>query len=297
MPHLHHAALGSLESAFVTLILVFTALVYLRGWLSLRSSALKQNSPWPAFSFLLGLALIWTAVASAIAPLDHELLTVHMLQHLLLMTIAPPLIWLGRPVGPVLNGLPRRFVESRLVPLWQSRAVKTLAQTLGRPIFTWLAACAALIGWHIPRLFALGMQSPGWHLFEHLSFLVTGLLFWWPVIQPSTDASRQDLSMILYLFFATLPCDILSGFLVFCDRVVYPTYLSSPHLFGFSALVDQQCAAALMWTAVTIVYFVAATILTMHLLSPQSLSEAGSVQPKLSETGIAYSVSPSMEAL
>jgi len=77
----------------------------------------------------------------------------------------------------------------------------------------------------------------------------------------------------LYLFFATLPCDILSGFLVFCDRVVYPIYFSSSHLFGFSALGDQQCAAALMWTCVTVVYLLAGVILTMRLLSPQSSPE------------------------
>jgi cytochrome c oxidase assembly factor CtaG len=72
----------------------------------------------------------------------------------------------------------------------------------------------------------------------------------------------------LYLFLATLPCDILSGFLVFCDRVVYPVFLSSPHSFGLSALEDQQCAGALMWTCVTVVYLIAGTVFTARLLSP-----------------------------
>jgi cytochrome c oxidase assembly factor CtaG len=272
-------------------------LVYLRGRLSLRSKALKVTSAWRAFSFVLGLFLIWVAVASPIAALDHELLTIHMLQHLLLMTLGPPLIWLGAPVGPLSHGLPRRFVESLLVPLWQSHAAKRFAKALGRPKFAWLAACAALVGWHIPRFFVLGMQSVGWHLFEHLSFLATGLLFWWPVVPPSAGASRPDLSMILYLFFATLPCDILSGFLVFSDRVVYPIYFSSTHLLGFSPLVDQQCAAALMWTCVTIVYFVAGAILTMRLLSPQRVPQVGLLQSKLSGVGIPRSVSQSLEAL
>jgi hypothetical protein len=71
----------------------------------------------------------------------------------------------------------------------------------------------------------------------------------------------------LYLFLATLPCDILSGFLVFCDRVVYPVYFSSSQSFGFSALEDQQCAGALMWTCVTLVYLVAGAIVTARLLS------------------------------
>src|SRR5215471_2422066 len=296
MPHLHHAGLWTSRSVFLTLIFVFTAMVFLRGWLFLRSSALKAISAWRAFSFLLGLFFVWVAVASPVAALDHELLTVHMLQHLLLMTFAPPLIWLGAPSGSVLQGLPRRFVEQTLLPLWKSRPETQWVKALGSPKLAWLAACAALVGWHIPIFFALGMQSVGWHLFEHLSFFATGLLFWWPVVQRSTG-SRQDPSMILYLFFATLPCDILSGFLVFSDRVVYPIYFSSSHLLGLSPLVDQQCAAALMWTCVTIVYFVAGAILTMRLLSPQGFSQVDLVQSKLSGVGIPRSVPQSLEAL
>ena len=295
MPHLHHAALGTSGSAFLSLILVCTALVYLRGWLSLRSSRVERISVWGAVSFLSGLFLIWAAMASRIATLDHELLTVHMLQHLLLMTLAPPLIWLGAPIGPVSQGWQRRSVESLPDLLWQSRAVKTIGKALDRRKVAWLAACAALVGWHIPKFFALGMKSAPWHLFEHLSFLVTGLMFWWPVVQPTAHESRQDLSMILYLFLATLPCDILSGFLVFSDRVVYPTYFSSSHLLGFSPLVDQQCAAALMWTCVTIVYFVAGAILTMRLLSPHRPSQFH-LQQQLRLAGIDQPVPQSLEA-
>jgi putative membrane protein len=219
-----------------------------------------------AFSFLGGLFSIWIATASPVAVLDHELLTVHMLKHLLLMTLAPPLIWLGEPVRVLMHGLPRSPQRA-----FHGRVVQTIGHFLGQPQVGWLAATAALVLWHIPPIFALGMQSPAWHFVEQSSFLATGLLFWWPVIQPWPSASIPDLSMILYLFFATLPCDILSGFLVFCDRVVYPIYLSSSQLLGFSALEDQQCAAALMWTCVTVVYLIAGAVLTMRLLSPQRM--------------------------
>src|SRR5215831_13519245 len=160
MTHLHHAASGSPASMFLSLILVITALLYLRGWLSLRSNLAKRHSAWRALSFLTGLFLIWVAVASPIAVLDHELLTVHMLQHLLLMTLAPPLIWLGAPGGPMSHGVPQRFVARLLVPVWRSRASRTIGKVLGRPRFAWLAACAALIGWHLPTLFELVMRSP-----------------------------------------------------------------------------------------------------------------------------------------
>jgi putative membrane protein len=171
-----------------------------------------------------------------------------------------------------LHGLPRQLAASLDDSLFSSRPGKMLGQVLADPRVCWLAASTALIAWHIPAIFALGMRSAAWHLFEQLSFLATGMLFWRPIVQPPEAASRQDLSMVLYLFFATLPCDILSGFLVFSDRVVYPMYFSSSHLFGFSPLIDQQCAAALMWTCVTIVYFVAGVIMTMRFLSPRGLS-------------------------
>ena len=103
--------------------------------------------------------------------------------------------------------------------------------------------------------------------------------------------------MILYLFLATLPCDILSGILVFSDRVAYPIYFSSSHLLGLSPLIDQQCAAALMWTCVTIIYFVAGAILTMRLLSPRVHPQIGIIQRTSHRTGIDRRVSQSLEAV
>jgi cytochrome c oxidase assembly factor CtaG len=142
------------------------------------------------------------------------------------------------------------------------------------PAFSWLAATGTLVVWHIPSVFMLGLQSQVWHSVEQLSFLVSGLLFWSPVVRPSVSISKwPESSILLYLFLATLPCDILSGFLVFCERVVYPIFLSSPLSSGLSALEDQQCAGALMWTCVTIVYVVAGTIFTAHLLSTHRSAE------------------------
>jgi len=282
MPHLHHVTMGSSGPVFLTLILFSTAVVYLRKRLSSPDFA-SPASTWRAISFFAGLFLIWLAMASQIAALDHELLTIHMLQHLLLMTIAPPLILLGVPIRP-------------LVPSQRSRAANRFSKILQRPDFAWLAACATLVGWHIPILFALGMQSVPWHLFEQLSFLATGLLFWWPVIRQPADAAQRDFSLILYLFLATLPCDILSGFLAFSDRVVYPIYFSSSHLMGFSPLVDQQCAAALMWTCVTIVYLVAGAILTVRLLSPQDFPRVGLAQPDFCGTEIGSRTSHTLRA-
>src|ERR1700752_2923455 len=139
MPHLHHGALGSFGSVFLTVTIVFTALVYLRGWLHLRSKIVNGISAWCVCSFLVGLFLIWAAVASPIAGLDHELLTVHMLQHLLLMTLAPPLIWLADPVRSVMYALPQRSVRT-LIQVLQRPSLQILGTVFARPESCWIAA-------------------------------------------------------------------------------------------------------------------------------------------------------------
>jgi putative membrane protein len=129
-------------------------------------------------------------------------------------------------------------------------------------------------------LFTLCARFEILHTVEQITFLGAGLLFWWPVIQPWPTASTGPRwSTLLYLFLATLPCDILSGFLVFSDRVAYPVYLSAPRMFGFSVLEDQQCAAALMWTCVTLVYLMPAAIVSTKLLAPRTSS--GGVVPQV----------------
>ncbi len=266
----------------LTLAIVFSACLYLRGWLHLRSASVNIIPGWRAGSFLLGLFLIWVALGSPLAAFDEELLTVHMVQHLLLMTIAPPLILVAAPVMPLLHGLPRQFVQAVVGPLFRWLPVQRVGRVLSQPAFCWLAAAAALVAWHVPSAFTLALQSERWHVVEHACFLGAGFLFWWPVIQPwPSVAVWPRWSILLYLFLATLPCDILSAFLAFCDRVVYPAYLSTPRQFGISALEDQQCAGALMWTCVTFVYLVPAAILTTRLLSGRSSHEDELVQSEL----------------
>ena len=268
MTHTHHAAF---EAFPVTAALILLALVYMRGWVRVRRLDLHLINGWRAVSFLVGLFFIWAAVASPLAALDHEMLTAHMAQHLLLMTLAPPLIWLGAPVKALLGGLPPLFVQVVIAPIFCSPLIKGFGKTLTQPAIAWFGAAATLVGWHISALFMLGMRSGVGHAIEQSSFLVTGLLFWWPVVRPwPTITELPEWSILLYLFLATLPCDILSGFLVFCDRVVYPAYFASTQPFGLSVLQDQQCAGALMWTCVTLVYMIAGTIGTARLLSAES---------------------------
>jgi putative membrane protein len=270
MPHVMdaHSDVWQLQLP-LTLVCLFTAFVYIRGWLFLRSTSFNRIQIWRAISVLIGMSLIWVAVASPIASWHTELLTAHMVQHLLLMTFGAPLIWLGAPGRPLLIGLPSALMYAFVHPAVR-RPLQRIGRTLGRPAVCWCAATATLVGWHIPAAFTVAMQSHLWHGIELASFLVAGMLFWLPVIHARPDASASTgWSMVVYLFLATLPCDILSAFLVFSERVAYPIYVSTPRQSNLSVFDDQQLAGALMWTAVTIVYLTAGAILSARLLSPQ----------------------------
>ncbi len=269
-PHVHAASESWWFSISLVIALLLAELLYLRGWLRFRSVSLKVIPAWRVIGFSVGLFLIWMAMGSPLATLDEQMLTVHMIQHLLLMTFAAPLILLGLPVMPFLHGLPRQFAQA-VGPVFRRPPVQRLGRMLVRPTFSWLAATATLVGWHVPAIFTLALQSGAWHLFEQATFLVAGLLFWWPVVQPWPNAPREPRwSILLYLFLATLPCDILSAFLVFSERVAYPVYLSVSRQSDLSVLADQQCAGALMWTCITIVYLVPAAILSTRLLAPRN---------------------------
>jgi putative membrane protein len=269
-PHLHATSGSGWFPISLLLALLLTEFLYLRGWFRLRSASAKLIPAWRVISFSLGLFLIWMAVGSPLAALDEQMLTVHMIQHLLLMTFAAPLMLLGLPVTPFLQGLPHRFAQAVVGPLFRWPPAQRFGRMLVRPTFSWLAAAATLVGWHVPAIFTLALQSGAWHLFEQATFLVAGLLFWWPVVQPWPNAPREPRwSILLYLFLATLPCDILSALLVFSERVAFPVYLSASRQSGLSVLADQQCAGALMWTCITIVYLVPAAILSTRLLAPR----------------------------
>jgi putative membrane protein len=267
----------------LTLAVILAASLYLRGWIHLRPVSAHVIPAWRACSFVLGLFLIWVAVGSPLSAFDEELLTVHMVQHLLLMTFAPPLILLGAPVMPFLHGLPRQSVQSVVGPLFRWMPLRWVGRVISQPAFCWLAAAAALVGWHIPAAFTLGLQSESWHIVEHACFVGAGFLFWWPVVQPWPSVSLWPRWSILpYLFLATIPCDVLSGFLVFSDRIAYPNLSSRLRQFSISVLEDQQVAGALMWTCVTLVYMIPAVILTMRLLTMRRSGENHLAQSELS---------------
>jgi len=265
---LHQTATSPISIA-TAVVAGASALVYLRGWSRVRRWFPEFAAACRPGLFLAGLLLAWIVIGSPLSVLDHRLLTFHMLQHLVLMTIAAPLLLLARPGAAFLRGLSTPLRRAAFILLRSTPAVR-LARALTNPAVCWLAGTGVVIAWHVPAAHELSMRSQPWHLVQHLTFLAGGLLFWWPVVDTSRAAERFLPAAPVYLFLATLPCDALSAFLAFCGRVVYPSHASAHASFALSALQDQQCAGALMWFWVTIAYLLPATAITLRLLWPRS---------------------------
>ena len=271
--HAQHGYFSSLTigltTVLTTVILVLLVFVYSRGWFRLRRASPLSFPPWRVAAFAAGLFSLWIALGSPLAALDHQLLTVHMMKHLLLMAVGAPLILLGAPAMPLLCGLPKWFMRLSLLLRSRTPKLSLLGHFLSNPVFCWLTGTAAVIAWHIPTLFQLGLSSDTWHIVENACFLSAGLLFWRPIIRTGPrEAKGPQWSMPLYLFLGTLPCDILSAFLTFCGRVVYSGYVSTARIWNLSPLQDQECAGALMWVCVTFAYLIPAVVITIQILSP-----------------------------
>ena len=253
----------------VNLALFLSVLVYVGGWFRLRRVFPNLISNWRLAAFLTGVCSLWIAIGSPLEAFDDVSLSMHMVQHMLLMVVAPPLVLLGAPLLPLLRGLPRWMVRSTVGPVLCWAPMQWIARFLTQPAFCLLAATVALIGWHVPVAFELALRSGSWHEVEHACFFSTSLLFWWPVVLPfPSNAQWPRWSIPLYLFLGTLPGGALGAFLVFCDRVLYPSYVSAPPLFSVAPLEDQVIAGALMWVFGTIVYLIPAILVTVQLLSP-----------------------------
>lgn len=288
--HLHPPASWSFPVG-LTCGLLAVAIFYSWGWWRCRRMFPGAISVSRMVAFVSGLLFVWIAVGSPLGDLDHRMLTAHMVQHLLLMLAAAPLILLGAPVVPFVHSLPR-LIRRGVFNFSSQQRVRKFGRALTNPAFCLFASSLTVIAWHTPDLFELAMRSPGWHIVQQLSFFATGILFWWPVIQPWPSSARWPRWMIpLYLFFATLPCDALSAFLTFCDRAVYPSYQNGASPLGLSALSDQQLAGSLMWVCVTFVYLLPAVAITMQILAPSQRQRTSPNQestsiPRLGASGL-----------
>ena len=165
---------------FIVLSMILA--IYLLGWRAAFRTRSYELPLWRGACFVAGIISLWIAIASPIDALDDYLLAAHMLQHFILMSVAPPLIVLGAPTVPLLRGLPRWLIRALSRPVFRAPWFHKLCRLITHPVFAWLAMNIAYLGWHVPAMFELTFLSENIHNFEHVCFFLTSTAFWWVVI-------------------------------------------------------------------------------------------------------------------
>jgi putative membrane protein len=196
--------------------------------------------------FVLG----WVALAlSLISPLDtlgdDYLFSAHMIQHMIIAVVAPPLL---------LMGIPRWLAE---LPL-RTAGARTVARWLANPIVAFGAFQADIWLWHAPALYDLTLANDAVHILEHLTFLIFGLMYWLPILSPTPLIPRISRGFaVLYLFVGCQPMVALGALLTFAAHPLYTPYIDAPRVWGLSPLSDQQLGGLIMWLPTNIPYLIA----------------------------------------
>lgn len=223
-----------------------------------------MHRPWPWWRttvFFLGLATLVIALASGIEILAGDLFSVHMLQHMLLTTVAAPLLMLGTPIRPLLRGLPASARRSIVRPIAGAPLARGLMHLLRHPLVAVGIYVGGLYLWHWPALYDAAVENPALHGLEHAHFLIGALLFWSVVIDPEPfKGTLPYAARIVYVLLAGAAQNtLLGGLLSFSTRVLYTHYIDTTARLGIDALTDQRVGGAIMWVPGDAIFLVAAS--------------------------------------
>ena len=243
--------------------IVLGVLIVLAAGLYLRGARARRGWPWWRTAlFLLGLAALVAALASPIETIALQLFSVHMVQHMLLLTVAAPLLLLGAPVRPLLRGLPLSVRRGVIRAVARNTAFRALVHLLRSPLAAAALYVVGLYAWHVPALYDAALESPTVHLVEHTWFLATALLFWSVVIDPIPfRATLPYAARIPFLLLVGAAQNtILGGLLAFSDRAFYAPYLTTTQAYGMDPATDQRLGGAIMWVPGDLIFLAAASL-------------------------------------
>jgi putative membrane protein len=201
---------------------------------------------WRVAAWLAGIVAILAALASPIDAYADDLLTVHMVQHLLLAMVAPPLLALGAPVTLLLRISSPHARKRLILPVLHSRVVRVVAS----PFVAWPLFAITMWFAHFSPLYNAALENPTIHVAEHVLFIATGVLFWWPVVAADPIPQRMGYGWRLAYVVLQMPLNAAVGLAIyFAPTVLYPHYATLAPSWRPSALVDQQIGGTLMWGA------------------------------------------------
>jgi putative membrane protein len=245
-----------------------TAWVYLRGVAAIwrRAGRGRGVAVGRVMAFLAAMLTLLLALVSPLDTLSESLLSAHMVQHMILILAAAPLLVLAVPTAPLLLGLPP-YTRRTFAGLRRRRAVAAIWRIATRPVVAWTLQGVVFWTWHLPPLYQAALRNDAIHALEHASFLVTAAVFWWVVIQPERRR-RDGLGLSVLLVFATaLQNGVLGALLTFSGTPWYPDYQPFVSGWHLSPLEDQQLAGLIMWIPGGLVYLTAALALLARWLS------------------------------
>ena len=230
--------------------------LYVPRWRRVRAEhGTRGAGRWRLASFLAGLLAIFGALISPIDSIADDLFFVHMIQHVLLLDIAPILLICGQ------TKLILRPATRRLVGLEES------AGWLGRPAFAVVFYVAAVWIWHLPALYDAALRHALVHVLEHLSYAVAGGLYWWHLLAPIRSRHRLGgMGPAVYMAATKLAVGILGLVLVFAPHALYPFYADKPGFWGLSPHSDQELAGGLMALEQSLVMGVALAVIFIGVL-------------------------------
>ena len=235
----------------VLLFLSFFAAVYVRGWLRLKRQNVHAVQNWQLAHYVLGLTAIGTSLLSPVDALASVSLSMHMVQHLLLLMVSPLLVLLADPFVHCLWGVPKKL-RYGIGRLFVRRSIfRSVIWGLTLMPVTWPLYVLNLWAWHSPVLYQLALREPGVHDAEHVLFFFTALLFWWPIVNPSPRLHGQISYgyRITYLVAATLQNTLLGMAISIPERVLYPFYATVPQLRALAPIDDQALGGGIMWVS------------------------------------------------
>lgn len=222
---------------------------------------------WRVWAYFGGITALALALISPVDAVGGALFSVHMVQHMLLMVVAPPLLVLGRPAPAWLWALPRERARSLGAGLRRLPPVRWGWTLLSHPVVVFFVHVGALWIWHLPELYQAALERPGIHHLEHATFFFSAMLFWWALGEAGARGRWPGYGAgILYVFATALQSGALGALLLFAREPWYPAHQAGAAAWGVELLVDQQVAGALMWIPAGLVYAVAAVILFLAWL-------------------------------
>jgi putative membrane protein len=175
---------------------------------------------------------------------DYYLFSAHMVQHLLLTLVAPPLLIMGTP-GWMLR------------PALGWRVIGPIARWITTAPRCFLIFNVVLAVWHLPPVYGLAMQHHNVHIVQHLCFMIAATLMWWPILSPMPELPRLSYPLqMLYLFLMSIPMSIIAICIGYADHILYPAYSSAPRIWGITPLQDQLLGALIMWVPGGLFFFV-----------------------------------------